>query len=275
MSPSLAIQHPKARKVNIRRVALPTEHGGWAFVLNPILLGLLVVPSLDGLLLGVAALCTFLIHQPFKQWWSDYRVKRKIARTPIARNFALAYAVVAALAAGYVISQNAGAFLLPLALAVPLGITQQMYDAQGRSRELVPELCGALALSAVGPAIAVLGGWDLEAALLLWLLLIVWVVTAIFYVRVRLRLEKGRLNDYDLQYVALVHGVGLLLVGLAWYNGALPFLAWVAVGMLAARAAWGLSALRRRVNAIRIGIGEVLIGLLYLLVCAVGYADRF
>lgn len=257
----------------MRRVALPTEHGGWAFVLNPILLALLVVPSLDGLLLGVAAVSAFLIHQPFKQWWSDYRVKRNIPRTPIARNFIIAYASIAMLAFGYVFTRNSGAYLLPLVLAIPLGITQQMYDTQGRSRELVPELCGALALSAVGPAITVLGGWDLKAAMLLWLLLIVWVVTAIFYVRVRLRLEKGRLNDHDLQYVGVVHGIGLVLVGLAWYNAALPFLSLVAVGLLAMRATWGLSPYRRHVKAIRIGIGEVLIGLAYVMLCAVGYAD--
>ncbi|VAV92581.1 Putative membrane-spanning protein, partial [hydrothermal vent metagenome] len=31
-------------RVNVRSIALPTEHGGWGFTLEPILLGLLVAP---------------------------------------------------------------------------------------------------------------------------------------------------------------------------------------------------------------------------------------
>lgn len=262
-----------ARKVNIRRVALPTEHGGWAFVLNPILLAMLASPSLDGFLLGVAAISAFLIHQPFKQWWSDYRVKRKIPRTVVARNFIIGYAVVAVLAFGYVLATNRLDFMLPIVLAIPFALMQQTYDARGRSRDLVAELTGALALSATGPAIAVLGGWSLEDAMLLWLLLIVWVVTSIFYVRVRLRLDKQRLDDYDLQYVAVVHGLGLLLVGLVWLNETFPFWMVAAVLLLCVRAAWGLSPYRRKVKVIRIGIGEVLIGFAYVLLCAIGYAD--
>lgn len=266
-------QHaPKPRNVNIRRVALPTEHGGWAFVLYPMLLALLIAPSLLGFFLGLSALAAFLIHQPFKQWWSDYRVKRTIARTPIARNFMIGYSLVAVGAFGVVLLAHTNAdFLLPLVLAVPFVMVQQGYDARGRSRDLTAELSGALALSATAPAIAVLGGFVLADAMLVWLLMVIWVVTSIFYVRVRLRLEKNRLADYDLQYVALVHGLGLVLIGLAWYSEALPFAALLAMGILAARAAWGLSSYRRRVKAIQIGLGEVVFGLIFVLLCAVGY----
>ena len=44
----------------IRSVALPTEHGGWGFLAEPILPGLLVAPSWAGLLLSLAALAVFL-----------------------------------------------------------------------------------------------------------------------------------------------------------------------------------------------------------------------
>ncbi|MDX2007394.1 MAG: hypothetical protein SFU83_19325 [Meiothermus sp.] len=36
---------PNNTKVPLRSVALPNEHGGWGFTLEPILLGLLVAPG--------------------------------------------------------------------------------------------------------------------------------------------------------------------------------------------------------------------------------------
>ncbi|MBZ0296495.1 MAG: YwiC-like family protein [Anaerolineae bacterium] len=36
------------RRPNLRSVALPAEHGGWGFLIEPILLGLLVAFSVNG-----------------------------------------------------------------------------------------------------------------------------------------------------------------------------------------------------------------------------------
>jgi len=44
---------------NIRAVALPAEHGGWALIIEPIALGLLVAPSITGLFIGAEALASF------------------------------------------------------------------------------------------------------------------------------------------------------------------------------------------------------------------------
>lgn len=265
---------PKRRpRLNLRNTLLPQEHGGWAFVLNPILLALLVAPSVRGVLLGVAAISVFLLHQPFKLWWKDFRVKRVIPRTKVARSAILVYGAVALGCLAAVLLSGGWGFLLPLALSVPLVQTQLLYDARNKNRHLIPELCGAVALGAVGPAMAILGGWEEADALLLWLLLTVWAVTSIFYVRVRLRLERNRLDDYDLHYVATVHGSGAVLVLLAVNAGALPWLALVAVGVLAARAAYGLSAFRRPAKAVQVGLQEVVLGLVFTLLVAVGYAE--
>ncbi|HDL49896.1 MAG TPA: prenyltransferase, partial [Actinobacteria bacterium] len=42
--------------VRLRSVAMPTEHGGWGFTLEPIILGLLVAPSPAGWEIAAAAL---------------------------------------------------------------------------------------------------------------------------------------------------------------------------------------------------------------------------
>ena len=267
---------PKNRqKVKLRNIILPREHGGWAFVLNPVLLGLLVALSWQGALLGIAAIAAFLVHQPFKLWWSDYRVKRVIARTPIARNFALIYAVVAVVGVLVVLLNSPLTFLLPLALAFPLAQTQLLYDAQGRSRHLIPELTGAVALGSVAPAMAILNQWDVPDAMLLWLLLAIWAITSVLYVRVRLRLERNKVDDYDMHYVALLHGVGLVLTAMSASAGGVPWLAVGGVVVLSVRAAYGLSPFRRPAKAIQVGIQEVIFGLIFTLMVALGYADWF
>jgi hypothetical protein len=52
--------------VKVRSLVLPTEHGGWGFLFEPILLGLLVAFSWAGVALSAAAICVFLVQQPLK-----------------------------------------------------------------------------------------------------------------------------------------------------------------------------------------------------------------
>ena len=259
-------------KVKLARTILPQQHGGWAFVLNPILLAMLVKPSLWGFLLGVAAVSAFLVHQPFKLWWKDYRVGRSIPRTPIARNFMLIYAGVALVAFFAVLLNSDLNFMLPLAMAFPLAMLQLTYDAMGRGREMLPEMTGAIALAAVGPAMIYLGGATMPDAMVLWLLLVYWAVASILYVRVRLRLERNKAGDYDFHYVGLMHGLGAVLIASAVYSESMSIFALLAALVLCGRAAWGLSPYRRPVKAIKVGIFEVIYGLAYTLLLAAGFS---
>src|SRR5690606_8314064 len=60
-----------------RAVALPAEHGGWSFWLEPILLGLLLAPTIAGLWLALASFGVFLSRQPFKIAWADRQRGRR------------------------------------------------------------------------------------------------------------------------------------------------------------------------------------------------------
>ena len=55
-----------AQRVRLRSIALPTEHGGWGFTLEPILLGLLVAPTWAGFGLAVATAIGFN-----QQWYVE------------------------------------------------------------------------------------------------------------------------------------------------------------------------------------------------------------
>src|SRR5687768_18395179 len=52
--------------IRIRSVALPAEHGGWSMLLEPIVLGLRLVPPWPGACLALALAGAFLARHPFK-----------------------------------------------------------------------------------------------------------------------------------------------------------------------------------------------------------------
>ena len=298
-------------RATIRNVAVPIEHGGWAFLLQPMVLGLLIAPSWAGLGLALAALCAFLAHQPLKIALGDWRRHKVYPRTGLAWRFVAGYGALACLAAAWVVaSAPAPLFWLPLVMGLPFALTQLVLDARKQSREAVAEIAGALALGSLAPALAVLGGWDVARALPLWPLLACQAVPAILYARARLRLERGQiagtaaygtgtttnatgLTPNDTRRApgtgtagivqattrgarrrapTLAHVAGLLVaIGLAWATGT-PWLAVVAMGIMLARAVLGLSKYRKPARAAQVGMQEVLFSALYLAFTLAGYA---
>ncbi len=256
-------------KVPLHSVALPTEHGGWGFVLEPILLGLLVAASVAGLGLGIAALGIFLVHHPLQLAVRDRMRGKRYPRTVWAERFAIGYAGAAVLAFGLSLVSAPSSFVIPLLIAVPFATVQIVYASRSRGREMLPEFSGATALGGVSPAIALANGWAPAPAFALWALLIVRAIASILYVRARLRLERGEVADIRLALAA--HGAGVLAIGALAAAGLLPGLAVVAVTILLARAAYGLSSLRKPVRAQVVGFQEMGYGLLTVVLTALGY----
>ena len=252
----------------IRSVALPSEHGGWMFLLEPLLLGLAVAGSWPGLALAVAALGAFLLHQPVKVAVKDYLKGKRPLRTVWAERFIALYGLVAVAAFALVLRAEDRAFLLPLLLALPLMLAQLAYDARNQSRALLPELAGALALGALAPAIALLDGWTLTRAWPLWLLVASRALPAILYVRERLKLDRGKPSRRGLVVVGHVAALGgVVALGLL---GHAPWLAVAALLVLLTRAALGLSPYRRPCRPAILGLEEIGYGLLTVALVAVG-----
>lgn len=256
--------------IRLRSVALPTEHGGWSFISEPILLGLLLAPSVGGLALGVAALLAFLLRQPLKIYVKDMRGGRQTARTPTARRFALLYAALT-LAAGLIALLNLPTFdaLLPLLLALPLFAVQLTFDFRNQSRSLLAEMSGGLAAGALASAITIIGGWSLLLALGLWLALAAKSAGAILYVRARLRLERGKSAAVGAAVAAHVGGGIVLLITYA--AGFVPLTTPLALGVLTLRAVLGLSCWRKARAPRQIGFQEVMYALGFVLLVTTGY----
>jgi hypothetical protein len=269
MTTSNPTREKSSGRVVIRSVALPSEHGGWGFLIEPILLGLLVAFSWQGALLALAATGVFLIHQPLKIVTKDHLKGRRPPRLVWAERFVVGYGFMAIVPMLILLMTTSPAFLVPIACAVPFALVQLAYDARNQSRQLMPEVCGAAALAMVAPSIALLGGWALGTAMVLWIILTIRAAAAILYVRSRIRLKIGKPTTPRIPWLA--HIVALLvIIGLAVTQLA-PWSGVVAFGVLLIRALLGLSRYRKD-HAIKvIGFQELGYGLLTVIVVAAGY----
>lgn len=243
----------------IRSVALPIEHGGWAFLLEPIVLGLLVAWSWTGYLLSIGALAAFLLHQPLKTAVRDRMAGRRAPRTIWAERFAAAYAVIAIACLGWVVWSAPSKVVVALGIFVPLAAVQLAYDLRGQSRALVPEIAGAAALAGIAVAIAMLDGWTVGPAMGLWGVLVARSAPSIVYVRERLLLERGK--SARVAATICVHAIAILAVAWLWWAGVSSPVAVVATVVLLARAWHGLSSWRVGRRPAMVGLQESFIGL--------------
>jgi len=252
------------------KIALPVEHGGWGITLEPVLLGLLVAPSVAGACLALATVGAFLARHPFKIVAGDRRRGRRFARTPVAERFTILYGVVAL--AGFalaLLTAQTFVFLLPLALAAPLALVQLWEDAAGRSRGLLPEVAGSIAMGSVAASVSLAGGATWPLALGLWALLAARFVPAILYVRARLTTLHGKVATRWPSLFA--HFAALAGVAALAYVKSLPLLAVFMMALLLARSLYGF-ARDWPSTAKRVGFSEIIFGALTVFAVAAGVA---
>jgi len=256
---------PAARSV-LRSVAVPAEHGGWGLTLEPALLGLLVAPSAAGACLAVAALLGFVARTPVRLVLVDLGRRRRLPRTRLALVVAAIEVVgILGLVAGAVVATG-HPFWWPALLAAPLIATELWFDSRSRSRRLVPELAGAVGISAVAAMVVLAGGGAATVAAGAWLVLAARIATSIPYVRSRILQLHGRPPRPGVLLVGDVVAIGLaaVAVGLdrAFVAGAVAIVAVVGYQRLTAH---------RPVRRVAVlGIHQMLLGFGVVLVTAVG-----
>jgi YwiC-like protein len=258
--------------VSLKAVALPVEHGGWGMLAEPLVMGLVLGPTLAGAGLTVAALGAFLVRHPLKLALSDWRRGTRYPRTVLATKVAAAYAAAALAGLALAVWRAPAVAWLPVLAAAPLALLQLWYDARLQGRQLLPELLGGVALGASASALMLAGGWSMAPALAAWALLAAKAVASVVYIRARLRLDRdqpaARAPGLAAHAAALGAAVALALLGWAPWLGAIAF------AVLLARAAHGLSPWHRRVRPQAVGFMELGFGVLTALSLALGYAAR-
>lgn len=260
----------ETRRIRLRPIALPVEHGGWALLFEPIVLGMLVAPSPVGLLLTIAAIGGFLARHPFKLAVFDWRRRVRTARTPRAERFALLYASIAAAGLGLAISSGGTGFLIPLTIAAPFVVVQLAYDSLGRSRAMIAELAGSISVGSVSTAIAIAGGWPRPAAFGLWAIVAARAIPTILYLRARLRLLHRK--PASPRGVIVAHVLAVLIVIPLVGAAVVPFLSVCALVFLLIRAVIGFSSFDKGVIAKTLGFREVFFGAVTVLAVVLGNA---
>lgn len=257
-----------SRPISFKSVALPAEHGSWSLVSEPILLGLLISPSMAGAALAVAAFSLFLFNRPFKIYWSDRRRGRIYERTAFALRYALIYGVVAIVATAIAVFLVGLLPLAPLAIASPLFAVFIIYD-QRPGRHWQAELSAPAAFVAIAAVIALADSMAWLPAIALWGFMVGRAIPAVFFIRARLRLDKGK--PVKVCVALLAHVIAVAAVAAFVWDGLLPRTAVTAVILLLARAVWGLSAYRWKSSVKALGFLEMGFGLLAVFLVLLGY----
>ncbi len=255
---------PRPRSA-LRAVAVPSEHGGWGLTAEPVLLGLLVAPSVSGALLGAGALVAFLARTPLKLVLVDRWRHRRFPRTVLAGRLAAGELALLAMLMATVAIRTGWGWWAPLGAAVPLIAVEMWFDMRSRSRRLVPELCGAIGIASVASAIARAGGASWAVSLGLWVVLSARSVTALPFVRAQVLRLKGR--QAQTAGVAVAGAVAIALVVGGWSAGLVPLAPVIA---LVALVIWGLWSLRRPPPSVAVlGASQVVLGVGVVLVTAI------
>lgn len=263
---AMSSQPDAATQPSIRSIALPTEHGGWGFTLEPVLLGLLVAPSAAAWELSVAALAVFLARRPFKLVSTDLVRRRWLPRTTTAAIFTGIYGSIAlAGIAGAVVTARAP-FWAPFVVALPLAALALYGDAHSRSRTLLAEIAGSAAMGSTVTAITLAGGWDPRPAFGMWIVLIARGIGSIALVRGQIRRVHGKPTLQNRIYAAQALAIALIVA--AALAGWVPWLAEVAIAGIALLAYVSLR--RPPVRAQVVGWTQIAVGLAVVLLTAIG-----
>ncbi len=188
------------------RSILPAEHGSWFMLGFPLVLGLLLRPSLAGLCLGLAALAFFLSRPPLRRVLQGQRDPAQIRALLLLGALAIAFGLLALAMAG-------ARFLIPLACVGPLAFLALRADLTRTTRSLAVEMAAQGAFAGLAAAMLVAGGDPLSGALRAW-----WFVTLVgsanlAHVRRWLGHAHGLVAAELRRRLVIVHLLHALLVG--------------------------------------------------------------
>lgn len=253
-------------KISVSRIILPSEHGSWSLLFEPLLTGFAIAFSPASPWVALMTIGAFFARQALKTCVLA-RKNHPLAKT--AGKFLSLFVLIAGAGFfGVVVNSSPWAFF-PLLVATPLATQQLVLDISTRGRSLVAELAGAVAISSSIAVMALADEIGLPGSIALWVVLTGRFVPSILYVRNRLLIEKGKRVDRISPNLA--HVVSSLIVTVLAAVGLASFFTVGVFVFLLIRSMIGLSGIRKGTNAMVIGIWEVVFGALTIASIIAGY----
>lgn len=279
--PKYAVE--RARRIRLKSLVLPREHGAWGILLIPLFSGAAVGLSHRWnpgpvLLLLMAVIALFWLHTPLDSL-TGWGVMR--ASTPAERRFVAGWIApitcLAALAVLGLLWDGRNLLLLPLAcVSGILFLVQRAVHRLGKRARTMAQLIGALGLTATAAAAFYVVTGDIDRrAVILWIAN--WLFTAVQIQFVRLRIQAVKLNA-GLERISA--GARLLFSELVlvafllffWSRGMVPSLVLVAYLPLLLRSAAWLFRRPEPLRLSRLGFIEMAHALVFGALLAIAFA---
>ncbi|MBI4305336.1 MAG: YwiC-like family protein, partial [Chloroflexi bacterium] len=174
-----------------RRIVIPREHGAWAMLLVPFVIGTAVGPGFgwQSLLFLISMLAFFAARYPLTLLVKRTRANGRAERRGELLAWMLAYGGVGLVAGAPLVFYYGRILLVPLAIVFALLVLVQLYLGTRRlDRTAQGELFAIAGLSLAAPAAYYAGGLPLDAnAAWLWLLSFLYSASSVFYVKMKVR----------------------------------------------------------------------------------------
>lgn len=254
---------------------LPKEHGAWAMLYVPFVLGWLVAGRVGWpvLLLLLATTALFISRESLLIWWRA-RQRGRVAK-PEGR-LLIGYLALGLLSGLPLLLVWQLYWLIPMGLiGVLLLVLNGQQAAQLEERSLGNELLaiGGLTLTAPAAYYAASGLWN-GTAFWLWLLSALYFASSVFYIKLRVyRLNPRKQAEQQRAWrsCALYHSFLLLALLALWLTSSLPLFAVIAFAPALARSGWSLFKPVTQVNLRRAGFLEIGYSLIFLICLALSF----
>lgn len=250
------------------KLKLPREHGAWAMLYVPFVLGVAVAGKINWavLLLLLATTALFISREALRVWW---RARTREREDTEAGRLLLCYLALAAAAGWPLLFAWRRFWLVPLGLVgVVLLLINGKQATRLEERALGSELLAICGLTLTAPAsyYVARGAWEATACWL-WLLSACYFASSVFYIKLRIYSLNPRKQEEQRrarQSCAYYHALLLLALVALLVSGNLPLFALAAFAPVLARTFWRLFKPVRQVNLARAGMLEIVYSVVFL-----------
>ncbi|MFY9610701.1 MAG: YwiC-like family protein [Blastocatellia bacterium] len=257
---------------------LPREHGAWAMLYVPFMIGALAgsgssVTMVPLLLLLLSVTFIFVARESMLEWWRA-RGRGKPSRPASIR--LLIYLGFGGLFGAPLLVIYNRLWLAPLAVLIGLLFAFNTWKAvRGEDRTVIGETVAILGLTLAAPAAYyVTGGtWDMRAWLL-WMLCSFYFASSVFYVKLRvhsLNRRREELRRQSWRRCATYHLFLTAALLLLAATGSLDLFVLVAFTPVLARTFWQLARPSGQVSLKRVGLLEVVYSVIFLVLVAISF----
>ncbi len=270
--------------VDLKKVLLPREHGAWGMLAEPIVVGLIAVGMHTDVAVGLVmagAVTGFFARRPLLVGWFS-RAARGDGSYRTARAWAIGLGLAAAgmIGGAWVTAGDRQTFAIALGVAVGLGLVQLVLEVGKRGRSVGAEWAGAVALSMIVVLMVAHAGGACGVAWVLGGAMAAKQVATVGYIRLRLRAvrDMAEREDYWIAGVGLAALIGVMvwcvmptidirlgegMLELWLGSGEATWRAAGPMGLIGVRIGVGMAMLRRPVVARRLGMLELVVGLVF------------